>query len=161
RIERDVRGAFAVMSQGLQAMARRVADADAIAAATREDDAAATKLFVAAQAAAVAHTPDVELAVTAYSLGGMPPAWAGRPSELPRDRLEGDEAWFIAPGALGLRLVYVMPVNDAGGRRVGTVAAEQSIRPPTPSSGAGSGDQFAFPGQIAPVALELAFEDIR
>jgi signal transduction histidine kinase len=161
RIERDVRGAFSVMSQGLQVMARRVADGDAIAAAAREDDAAATRLFVAAQSAAVGHTSDVELAVTAYSSAGRPLAWAGRPSELPRDRLEGDEAWFVAPGALGLRLVYVMPVNDANGRRVGTVAAEQSIRPPSPAEAVGRADQFAFPGQIAPVSLELAFEEIR
>ena len=74
-----------------------------------DDENAARKLFDAAQAAAVAQTSDVELAVTAYAPGGRPLAWAGRPSELPKDRLEGDEAWFIAQGALGLRLVYAMP----------------------------------------------------
>src|SRR5581483_7473880 len=79
----------------------------------------------------------------------------------PRDRLEGDEAWFIAQGALGLRLVYVMPVSDAAGRRVGTVAAEQSIRPPDTTGAVARSDQFAYPGEIAPVSLELAFEDIR
>ncbi|HXD15435.1 MAG TPA: HAMP domain-containing sensor histidine kinase [Vicinamibacterales bacterium] len=162
RIERDVRGAFDVMSRGLQAVARDVADANAVVAASREDEDAARKLFEAAQAAAIARTSDVELAVTAYAPGSRPLAWAGRPSELPRDRLEGDEAWFIAQGALGLRLVYAMPVNDGAGTRVGTIAAEQSIRPPSSSGAAVSrADLFQFPGELVPVSLELAFEDIR
>ena len=161
RIERDVRGAFAVMSTGLQTIARSVADPDALVAAARDDEGAARKLFDAAQAAAVPYTSDVELAVTAYAGGGRPLAWAGRPSELPKDRLEGGDAWFIAQGALGLRLVYAMPVNDAAGTRVGTIAAEQSIRPPKTSGAAALTDQFQFPGQLTPVSLELAFEDIR
>src|SRR5438477_1043148 len=94
KIDSNLRGAFDVMSQGLRVMARQLANPDEIAAAARED-AAAAKLFVSAQSAAAARTPDVELAITAYSVGGQPLAWAGRPSELPRDRLEGDEAWFI------------------------------------------------------------------
>jgi signal transduction histidine kinase len=161
RVERDVREAFGVMSRGLQEVARSVADADTLVAASSDEENAARKLFDAAQAAAVAQTSDVELAVTAYAPGGRPLAWAGRPSELPKDRLEGDEAWFIAQGALGLRLVYAMPVNDAAGNRVGTIAAEQSIRPPSPSGAATRTDQFQFPGEIVPVSLELAFEDIR
>src|SRR5471032_1168769 len=161
RIERDVRGAFDVMSRGLQTIAKGVADPDALVAAARDDEGAARKLFDAAQAAAVAQTSDVELAVTAYATAGRPVAWAGRPSELPKDRLDGDEAWFIAQGALGLRLVYVMPVNDASGMRVGTIAAEQSIRPPDASGAAARVDQFQFPGQLTPVSLELAFEEVR
>jgi hypothetical protein len=161
RVERDVREAFGVMSRGLQEVARSVADAGTLVAASGDEENAARKLFDAAQAAAVAQTSDVELAVTAYAPGGRPLAWAGRPSELPKDRLEGDEAWFIAQGALGLRLVYAMPVNDAAGNRVGTIAAEQSIRPPSPSGAATRADQFQFPGEIVPVSLELAFEDIR
>ncbi len=161
RIEGNVRGAFGVMSRGLQVIARGVADPAALVAAARDDEGAARKLFDAAQAAAVAHPGDVELAVTAYAAAGRPLAWAGRPSELPKDRLEGDEAWFIAQGALGLRLVYVMPVNDASATRVGSIAAEQSIRPPNASGAAGQADQFQFPGQLTPVSLELAFEEVR
>ncbi len=160
RIERDVRGAFDVMARGLQVVARPVANADALVAAAQGDENAARTLFDAAQAAVVAHTSDVELAVTSYAADGRPVAWAGRPSELPRDRLQGDEAWFIAQGALGLRLVYAMPLTDAAGARVGTVAAEQSIRPPN-AVGASRADLFQFPGQLAPVSLELAFEDAR
>ena len=44
-----------------------------------------------------------DVAVTVYAADGTSVAWAGRPSELPSDRLQGGEAWFVAPGALGLR----------------------------------------------------------
>src|SRR6185503_14124940 len=97
----------------------------------------------------------------AYGPGSRALAWAGRPSELPKDRLEGDEAWFIAQGALGLRLVYAMPVDDATGNRIGTIASEQSIRRPTSAGGVNRADEFQFPGELVPVSLELAFEDIR
>ena len=160
RIDRDVRGAFDVMSRGLRDVGRQLADPDTLQAAARDEENAAARLFDLAQAATVAQTGDVELAVTAYGPGSRPLAWAGRPSELPKDRLEGDEAWFIAQGALGLRLVYAMPVVDATGNRVGTIASEQSIRRPT-SGGVNRGDEFQFPGELVPVSLELAFEDIR
>jgi signal transduction histidine kinase len=161
RVDRDVRGAFDMMSRGLRDVARQLADPSTLQAAARDEENAARRLFDIAQAATVARTADVELAVTAYGPGSRPLAWAGRPSELPRDRLEGDEAWFIAQGALGLRLVYAMPVTDAAGNRVGTIASEQSIRRPTSTGAVTRADEFQFPGELVPVSLELAFEDIR
>jgi signal transduction histidine kinase len=161
RVDRDVRGAFDVMSRGLRDVARQLADPNTLQAAARDDENAAARLFDIAQAATVGQTGDVELAVTAYGPGSRALAWAGRPSELPKDRLEGDEAWFIAQGALGLRLVYVMPVDDAAGNRIGTIASEQSIRRPTSAGGVNRADEFQFPGELVPVSLELAFEDIR
>ena len=161
RVDRDVRGAFDVMSRGLQDAARQLADPNTLQAAARDEENAARRLFDIAQAATVSHSADVELAVTAYGPGSRPLAWAGRPSELPKDRLEGDEAWFIAQGALGLRLVYAMPVTDAAGNRIGTIASEQSIRRPTSTGAVTRVDDFQFPGELIPVSLELAFEDIR
>ena len=161
RVDRDVRDTFDVMSHGLQEVARQLADPNTLQAAAGDEENAARRLFDLAQAATVAHSADVELAVTAYGPGSRPLAWAGRPSELPKDRLEGDEAWFIAQGALGLRLVYVMPVVDAAGNRIGTIASEQSIRSPTSTGAVTRIDEFQFPGELVPVSLELAFEDIR
>ena len=161
RVDRDIRGAFDVMSRGVQDVARQVAAPETLDAAGRGDESAARRLFDTAEAATIAHTTDVELAVTAYGPDSRALAWAGRPSELPRDRLEGDEAWFIAQGALGLRLVYAMPVTDSAGNRIGTVASEQAIRRPSPSGSVSRADEFQFPGELVPVSLELAFEDIR
>src|SRR5882672_6820070 len=48
RIERDVRGAFDVMSRGLQTIARSVAAPEALVAAARDDEGSARTLFEAA-----------------------------------------------------------------------------------------------------------------
>ena len=144
RVEEDVRGSLDVMSRELQDLARGVADADALLAASQRDTAAARRLFDAA-AAALTRGDEGDLAVTAYTADGTPLAWAGRPSELPSDRLAGNEAWFLAPGALGLRLVHVMPVTDQAQRRVGTIAAERAIG-------------TSFPSRIAPVSIDLPFD---
>ena len=53
-------------------------------------------------------------ALTVYGADGTPVAWAGRPSELLADRLQGREAWFPTPVAQGLRLVYVQPLTSNG-----------------------------------------------
>ena len=161
RVDRGVRGAFEAMSAGLRDVARQLADPTTLQAAARDEENAAARLFDLAQAATVAHGNDLELAVTAYGPGSRPLAWAGRPSELPKDRLEGDEAWFIAQGALGLRLVFAMPVTDTAGNRIGTIASEQSIQQPRSAGGVNRPDEFQFPGELVPVSLELAFEDIR
>ena len=68
-------------------------------------------------------------AVTAYRpSGAWPLAWSGVPSEIGVDRIAGPETFFVAPGPLGLRLVYIKPVLDpVSGHRVGVIAAERVI----------------------------------
>ena len=157
RVEADVRESFNNMSRALRLMASGMADPASVVEATAGDVTAARRLFAAADAA-LSQNEDAEFAVTAYAADGRPLAWAGRPSELPGDRLAGDEAWFFARGALGLRLVYVAPVM-ANTRRVGTIAAERSLAPPSNrSTGA---DTFRFNSRIAPVSIELTFEGGR
>ena len=94
-------------------MALGVADGESVVAAAQDDVTAARRLFAAAEAA-VTDENEADVALTAYGLNGRPLAWDGRPSELPPDRLQGDEAWFFAQGALGLRLVYVAPGDGCG-----------------------------------------------
>lgn len=148
RVEADVRTTFAATSTRLRDIAARLTDAATVEqAAAQADDSVTRRLFDAA-AAALVRGEDVELAVTVFAADGAPLAWAGRPSELPADRLGGDEAWFLTPSALGLHLVYVAPVLATGNRRVGTVAAEQAIG-------------TSFPTRIAPARIELPFQDGR
>ena len=147
RVEEDVRGSLDVMARELRDLAAGVADADALLAASQGDNTAARRLFDAA-ATALTRGDAGDLAVTAYTTDGKPLAWAGRPSELPPDRLAGNEAWFLAPGALGLRLVHVTPVMDRAERRIGTIAAERAIG-------------TSFPSRIAPVAIDLPFDSGR
>ncbi len=159
RVEADVRASFDTMSRALSLMARGMADPDSVVQATGGNATAARRLFAAADAALTQRDEDAEFAVTAYSAEGRPLAWSGRPSELPDDRLQGDEAWFFARGALGLRLVYVAPVM-ADGRRAGTIAAERSLTPP-PVTRPPDVDAFTFESGIAPVSIELSFEGAR
>ncbi len=68
-------------------------------------------------------------AVTAYRpSGAWPLAWSGVPSEVAVERIGGPEAFFAAPGPLGLRLIYIKPVLDpASTHRVGVVVAERVV----------------------------------
>ena len=110
-----------------QDMANAVADPVLVQQAADDDTAAAQRLLtLAAEIVSTDSPPDA--ALTVYGADGMPVAWAGRPSELLAERLQGREAWFPAPVAQGLRLVYVQPVTS-GGMRVGTIAVERPIIP--------------------------------
>jgi signal transduction histidine kinase len=158
RVEADVRASFDGMARALRLMGLGMADPTSVAAAAAGDATAARRLFEAADAA-LAQAQDADYAVTAYAADGAPLAWDGRPSELPADRLQGEEAWFFARGALGLRLVYVTPVVTGSGERVGTIAAERSLSlAASPQTGE---EAFRYSSRIAPVSIELGFESAR
>ncbi|MBI2188317.1 MAG: HAMP domain-containing histidine kinase [Acidobacteria bacterium] len=158
RVEADVRASFDEMTRALRVVALGMADPASVLAAAGGDVTASRRLFEAA-GGALAQVGASTAAVTAYGADGRPLAWDGRPSELPPDRLLGEEAWFFTRGELGLRLVYVTPVISTTGDRVGTVAAEHSVdlTPPRPTEP----DVLRYPTRLAPVALELRFENGR
>jgi signal transduction histidine kinase len=165
RVEADVRGAFDGMARSLRSIAAPLTDPSLVNAAAAGDLPASRRLFEAADrslsnltASSSEGANGSEVAVTVYADSGRPLAWSGRPSDLPRDRLEGAEAWFFAQGPLGLRLVYVAPVNDPRqNRRAGTVAAERAL---SPSRVGGSDDDalFQFSTSIAPVSIYPTFQ---
>lgn len=157
RTEADVRASFDTMSRALRLMALAMADPETVVAAAQDDVTAAGRLFAAADAA-ITQGNAADFAVTAYGSNGQPLAWDGRPSDLPEDRLQGEEAWFFTQGALGLRLVYVTPVLTADGRRVGTIAAERSLGLATTPRPDVSTDAFRYASRIAPISIELGFE---
>ena len=70
-----------------------------------------------------------DVAITIYDSQGVARAWAGRPSDLPQDRISGASDFFVTPSPLGLRLVYVQPILASPTRRVGSVAAENILSP--------------------------------
>jgi signal transduction histidine kinase len=148
------------MSRGLRDTGATIADPTAVRAAADGDGDAAPNLMARADRAVAAR--ESETALTVYGADGTPAAWAGRPSEMPPDRLAGGETWFVAPGALGLRLMYIRPVMD-GSTRVGTIVVEQ----PLPALGEtgerrtglqGVGDSYRFDTSLAPVSIQLPLE---
>ncbi|HZI81022.1 MAG TPA: HAMP domain-containing sensor histidine kinase [Vicinamibacterales bacterium] len=159
RIVAEVERSFADLTGDLERQARAVADPVAVRAALNEDLPATRALFERlAQAPGVA---DGDLSLSVYSAGVQPLAWAGRPSELPSDRAQDGESWFIIEGALGLRLVYVVPVVE-GTTRIGLVAAERELdvsgRGRAATSLQGAPEGYHLDTWRAPVSLALPFE---
>ena len=160
RVEAEVRSTFDAMSRQLRDMAAAVADPALVRSAADDDTSAVHRLLTRA-AEVVAR--DEGAALTIYGTDGTPLAWAGRPSELLADRLQGREAWFPAPVAQGLRLIYVQPLTRDGAR-VGSIAVERPL-PSIEDSGRGTGslqgtgeDAFRIPTTLAPVSIQLPFE---
>jgi signal transduction histidine kinase len=159
RIVAEVQRSFATLTTELERQARAVADPAPVRAALNEDLPATRALFERlAQAEGVA-TGDLSLSI--YSAGSQPLAWAGRPSELPADRAQDGESWFIIEGALGLRLVYVVPVVE-GTTRIGLVSAERELdvsgRRRASASLQGAPEGYHLDTFLAPVSLALPFE---
>ena len=163
RVETEVRSAFDRMARRLRAMAAEAGDPATIRAAIDGDMGAVRRLFATAAAVVSRDVPD-DSALTVYGVDGEPLAWAGRPSDLPSDRLQGDETWFVAPGASGLRLMYVRPVTG-GAARLGAIAVERSVTLGVDAVGRRvSGLQgqnieaFRFPTWLADVSMQLRYE---
>ena len=155
RVEAELRQQLAASAETLGAMTRRVvADRDLIRAAAR-DQAARRRLFDTVAAAVAAEGPG-RIGLTIYDSDAVPLAWAGRVSDLPRSRVEGPAALFVAQSALGPRLLRIEPVLDRarpGDPRPArwTVVAEQALgnQPESP----GLADAFAVSTSIVPVRL--------
>ena len=130
RAERSVRGEIAAVTAALREIAGGMAVQPALFDAAAADPAglAVRTLLDRADQALRGRAQGV-FAVTAYRpSGAWPLGWSGVPSDVPLDRIAGPETFFVAPGPLGLRLIYVKPVLDPGtGHRVGVVVAERVI----------------------------------
>jgi len=163
RVEAEVRSAFDRMARRLRTMAVQTSDLSTIRAAL-DGDTSAVRRLLTSTAAVVSEDAPFDPALTIYSDEAEPLAWAGRPSDLPPDRLQGEEAWFVSPSASGLRLMYVRPVMD-NGARVATLAVERPVTLGLDATGRRVGglqgqdtDAFRFPTWIAEVSMQLRYE---
>ncbi len=97
-------------------------------------------------------------ALTIYGAGGRPLAWAGRPSELPPQRVQDGANVFVAQAALGLRLVAVEPITESAtsARRLGTVAAEARLSVPDASR---QDETYVVETGYGPVTFRRSFVD--
>ena len=157
RIVAEVQTSFATLTAGLERDARAFVAPAPVRAALNEDLQATRALFD--RLAEAAGPGDVSLSV--YAPSGQPLAWAGRPSELPPDRAQDGESWFIIEGALGLRLVYVVPVLE-GTTRIGLVSAERDLdvsgRGRAAATLQGATEGYHLDTSLAPASLALPFE---
>jgi len=163
RIQTEVRGAFDAMTRDLQAAAAQAQSPSDVQQASRADQAAsvaASKLFETAAAIVESRAP-IDLGLTIYGADMRPLAWAGRPTELPTERLRARETWFLTPGELGLRLVYVT-VIEQDGTAIGRIAVERPLEMlggDRPGAGLSvtcdARDTFCFPTRLGPVTVRL------
>ena len=71
-------------------------------------------------------------ATTILDADTVPLAWAGRPSDIPVDRVRrATEDWFALEWALGLRVVHVHPLTGRPGRVLVTERSLGSAGAPT------------------------------
>ncbi len=164
RVEADVRSRIDEMVGSLRTQANRVsAEVELIGAAGSERD-ALRALFGVVDVATVTDAAS-DLAITVYGVSSVAVAWAGRPTELPVERLSGPESVFIAPGPSGLQLVYVRPVfmvPDAEGSgddavRIASIAAERPLS--SHPTGESPGDvDYVIDTSLVPATLRARFE---
>jgi signal transduction histidine kinase len=163
RVETEVRASFDRMARRLREMALAAGNSATVQAANEGDTTAVRQLLTRASAVVSEDAP-YDTALTIYGSDGEPLAWAGRPTDLLPDRLQGEEAWFAAPVATGLRLMYVRPVME-NGARAGTIAVERPVTLDTETSGrrvgglqGQDGDALRFQTWIADASLQLRYE---
>ncbi|HEX7139221.1 MAG TPA: hypothetical protein VF219_15310, partial [Vicinamibacterales bacterium] len=155
RVRTEIRERLDAAADTLASIATRLnIPSDRLRAATR--DPLVTRALFEEASAALGGESEGRAGVTVYGGDGAPLAWAGRVFDLPKERLTGPAAWFVAPGAIGPRLIHVQPVGERpatvrGGQRGGTIVAEYSL--PTKANAAGPPDTFVLPTSIVPVKL--------
>ena len=99
-----------------------------------------------------------DIALTIYDFpNGIARAWAGRPSDVPPERIRSPQAWFVTPSPQGLRLVHLVPVAVGGEAPVGVVVAEHALSA-APAAGALTVDDYALSTPFGPVPVRFRYE---
>jgi signal transduction histidine kinase len=155
RIEGELRRQFEQSVESVHRMVGQVVAARLAVPAAARDQASIRSLFEAADAA-VPRENAGRTGVTVYDENAVPLAWAGRTAELPKSRIDGPDTIFLAPSAVGPRLVQVRAILDPdrpAKPRLGTVVGEQQLGPAR--SAPGLSDTFILPTSLAAVSLRF------
>jgi signal transduction histidine kinase len=159
RVEAEFRRQFDGSAAALGAMAARVASERAAVQPALRDPAAAAHLFDVVSDAIPADQLD-RTGITIYDTANRPLAWAGRVIDLAKPRVSGPATLFVAPGAMGPRLVRVEPIVDPkrpGSPREATIVVEQSLAGLQPASGLAA-DAAIVSTSLAPVTIHTQFD---
>jgi signal transduction histidine kinase len=149
RVEGELRERFDATVAALGSMAARVAADPEAARPAPRDPAALRRLFDTASSV-VPEEDSGRTGVSLYDNAGQALAWVGRVSDLPKERVLGPATLFIAPGALGPRLIRIEPLAR-NGVRVATTVAEQALG--AVQGAPGVSDTFVLPTSLVPVTL--------
>ncbi|CAN5716437.1 hypothetical protein BH18ACI5_BH18ACI5_16880 [soil metagenome] len=155
--DRELRERFAGMTAVVDAVASAIATDPAAASALQAGPDAAKALFDVVDAHSRTVVERADIAVTVFDrYGSRASAWAGRPFDLPVERIQGPRTWFVTPSPLGLRLVHVRPIG-AEDRPLGVVAVEHPLSPA--SAGATIGQaEYGLQTRVGPASLRTQYE---
>ncbi|MEO5823898.1 MAG: ATP-binding protein [Vicinamibacteraceae bacterium] len=155
-LEHDARRHVANLIGDLQRLAATLARRPEVRAGLLDEQESPRRLFEALDAT-LPQASDGP-ALTIYGATGRTLAWAGRPSQLPRERVVDGANLFVAYAALGLRLVAVEPIAESAtkARRLGTVAAEARLSVPDASR---QGETYVVETAYGPVTFRRSFVD--
>ena len=162
RVKGVVEQRFEEMASSLEATAALLVTRPEVIAGIGGDPDSLAGLFEVTRAAPAASDAS-DIAVTVYGASAAARAWTGRPSEIPSERILDERAFFVAPGPLGLRLVYVEPVvgppdgEPSASRRLGSIAVERVLSPAGGVTDLPS-DAFRLETPIADVAVRAWYE---
>jgi signal transduction histidine kinase len=134
RLEREVRGRFWNLARQVESLATRIAREHALVADAVGNRDRLLALFNRLKEIG-AGSRTLGVSTTVYVPAGPGAfrvlAWSdGRPEDLTTDRLISEPSLFVERGTVGLRLVFVQPIEGAG-RRTGVAAAEAVLSPIT------------------------------
>src|SRR5439155_54253 len=132
----------------LGGVAARVAGARATIESAARDPGAQRILFDVV-AGALPPEGGANPGITVYDTDGGPVAWAGRVTDLPKERIDtkaARAALFVAPSALGPRLVRVETIPG-----VAAIVVEQSLG--TTPAAPGPSDTLVVPTSLIPVTV--------
>ena len=153
-LERDVRRRLAQRTRHIESLAKRIArdEAARISAGMASQDALAVLFGRLIDLAGLAGPSGTVSATVYVNDGGYRVlAWSDGPAEpLAVDRLSGPSMLFIARGTVGLRLVFVQPIESEG-HRLAVVATETVLSPVT--SVGFTDDTFRFGTTFGPVSV--------
>nr|MBA3296708.1 HAMP domain-containing histidine kinase [Acidobacteriota bacterium] len=157
RADAELRERFSGMTALLDGVASGIANDRAAAAAVLGGPDAAKALFDVVDTHSRAVVDDADIAVTVFETDGTRvSAWAGRPSDIPVERIRGPRAWFVTPSPLGLRLVHVRPIGPEA-RPVGVVAVEHPLSPGAAGATIAQAG-YVLPTRVGPASLRTQYE---
>jgi len=157
KVEAEFRRQFDGSAEALRTMGARVVSGRAAVQLALRDPLTVTRLFDVVSAALPADLAG-RTGITVYDTAGRPLAWAGRVMDLGKERISGPAAVFVAPGALGPRLIRVEPVVNStrvNSPREATVVVEQSLAGLEPTPGLSTA---IVSTSLVPVAIRTEFE---
>jgi nitrogen fixation/metabolism regulation signal transduction histidine kinase len=162
RLEAELRQQFSANADTLGRIAADLSAALRRARTSADLGQSGPRLLFDAVDAALADQEADRSGATIYDAADVPLAWGGRTKELPREQLDGPSTLFVAPDALGPRLVRVEAVVDRSRPtpvRTGTIVVERQL---DPSRGApGAADTIVMSSTIVPVTLRVRTGELR